>query len=127
MVELHLETIIAICGALGALLTAIYYMQNITKNFKNDKKEFKAEIIQNAKEEDSKLKTEIEGKLNALQQELEALKESVNKDLGHMKETYNGEIRNLGEKIEDLRSELRKQHGSLVNLLTKMLDKSKWN
>jgi len=82
-------------------------------------------ILQAAKEEIALKEAVIEGKLREANQRIDSLEESVNKDLAHIRETYNGEIRNLGQKIEDLRSELRNQHGSLVQLLTKLIDNTK--
>jgi uncharacterized protein YPO0396 len=116
------EMLVPLAGIVTAVGTAIYTVQKVTKNFKSDKKEFKAEILQEAKEEDARHKLELETRINALKVELDNLRESVEKDMDHMRETYNGEIRNLGQKIEDLRSELRNQHGQLVQLLTKMID-----
>lgn len=123
MDALDYQLILPLAGLVTAVGTAIYTVQKVTKNFKSDKKEFKAEIIQEALEADAKIKVELEGKVNALKAELENLRVHVEKDLDHIRETYSGEIRNLGNKIEDLRSELREQHGNLVQLLTKMIDR----
>jgi uncharacterized protein YPO0396 len=116
------EMLVPLAGLITAIGTAIYTVQKVSKNFKSDKKDFKAEILQDAKEEDAKHRLELDNKINALQVELNNLRENVEKDMDHIRETYNGEIRNLGQKIEDLRSELRNQHGQLVQLLTKMID-----
>ena len=133
--ELDSGTIIALCTGFGGLISCIYYLQGVAKNFKHDKEEFKAEILQHAKESISALETKIQSqraigiaeytaKLEAIEQDLEGHKREVAKDLSHIRETYNGEIRNLGEKIEGLRVELRNQHGQLVNLLSEMIKKS---
>jgi hypothetical protein len=47
---------------------------------------------------------------------------SLSKDLDHVKESHNAELKNLGEKIEEVRSELRFQHTQILQLLTKMVD-----
>jgi CII-binding regulator of phage lambda lysogenization HflD len=132
--ELHTGTIVAICGGFAGLVSCIYYLQAVAKNFKHDKEAFKAEILQSAKESiaalDTKVKsdralayTEVMSKIESVEQELEAHQRDVSKDLSHIRETYNGEIRNLGEKIEGLRRELRDQHGQLVGLLSEMIKK----
>ena len=41
----------------------------------------------------------------------------------HLKETYKSEISFLGQKIEELRSEVHVQHGQLVALLRMMIGK----
>lgn len=133
--ELHTGTIIAVCTAVGGLVTFIYYLQAVVKNFRHDKDAFKAEIVQVAKEADAALDAKIQAaraislaeyaaKIEAVEADLEAHKRDVSKDLQHIRETYNGEIRNLGEKIEGLRRELRDQHGQLVGLLSEMIKKS---
>lgn len=109
-------------GALIALGTLVLTMQKIWKNFKKDRDEQEAKILQQAKEEDALLKTQMEAKIEALKVKVETLEHGIEKDMEHLRETYNGEIRNLGSKIEELRSELRNQHGQLVQLLSKMIE-----
>ncbi len=111
-------------GGLIAIGTFVLTLQKITKNFKKDREEDSARILQEAKEEDTLIKTKLEARIEALHAELKNLELSVNKDIHHIRETYNGEIRNLGSKIEELRAELRNQHGQLVQLLTKMIEHS---
>lgn len=120
--QLDWATIEMIGTALGTILGCFYTYQKISKNFENKKKEHSDIILQQAKEEMALIKFDLESKINAVRVQLSNHEASVNKDLDHMRETYNGEIRNLGEKIEDLRSDLKNQHGQLVNLLTKMIE-----
>lgn len=120
--EIELKMIVGVAGMVTAVCAAIYQVNKVSKIFKNDRKEFKAEMLQEAKENDAKLRHKFEADINALKAKLENLEENVNKDMDHLRETYNGEIRNLGNKIEDLRTELRNQHGQLVGLLSKMID-----
>jgi CII-binding regulator of phage lambda lysogenization HflD len=133
--ELHTGTIIAICAGFAGLVSCVYYLQSIVKNFKHDKETFKAEILQSAKEaiaaseagilaERTVLYNKLDSKIESVSKDLDNHKENVEKDLHHMRDVYNGEIRNLGEKIEGLRVELRNQHGQLVNLLSEMIKKS---
>lgn len=112
-------------GSLIAIGSLVLTLQKIAKNFKKDREEHAAKILQQAKEEDALIKAKLEARVDKLSHELKTLQASVGKDIEHIKETYNGEIRNLGEKIEELRSELRNQHGQLVNLLSEMIRNSK--
>jgi predicted nuclease with TOPRIM domain len=116
-----MQTMIPI-GALIAIGTLVLTMQKIFINFKKEKEEQAAKILQQAKEEDALLKAKLEAKIEAFGVELKSLEVSVEKDMDHLRETYNNELKNLGSKIEELRSELRNQHGQLVQLLTKMID-----
>ena len=119
-----MQTMIPV-GAMIAIGTLILTMQKISKNFKKDRDEHAARILHSAKEEDALIKAKLEARVEKLSLELKTLESSVNKDIKHIKETYNGEIKNLGSKIEELRSELRNQHGQLVQLLSEMIKSSK--
>lgn len=112
-------------GVIITLGTAWLTIRKIAKEAAKTKKEQAAEILQQAKEEIAIKEREIHAQLKENENRIEALEKSVEKDLQHMRETYNGEIRNLGQKIEDLRSELRNQHTQMVSLLTKMIENSK--
>lgn len=131
--SIEISTILAIAGAITAVGGAWLTIRKIAKDFRRERELEKAQILHQTKEELNKFKleskaeratkiAEIDASIDRVQSELNAHKESVEKDLQHMRETYNGEIRNLGQKIEDLRTELRTQHGQLVGLLTKMIE-----
>lgn len=122
MEPVSIGAILAVVGAFATLGGAWLTYKQIQKASKEEAEQNNAKILQEAKEEDSKIKVELESKIQALQAQLENLETNVNKDLEHFRETYKGEIRNLGQKIEDLRSELRDQHGNLVQLLTKLIE-----
>lgn len=122
MEMVSLSAILAVAGAFSAVGGAWLTYKKIQKDSKQEAEENAAKILLEAKEEDAKVKTELENKINTLKTQLENLESTVNKDLDHIRETYNGEIRNLGQKIEDLRSELRNQHGQLVQLLSKLIE-----
>ena len=128
------NTLLPTAGVLITLGTLYLTARKIQKDAEKTNKEQAAAILQSAKEEIEKSKVsilnerqlvqkEFEARLAELEQKVIAQEASVEKDLAHLRETYNGEIRNLGQKIEDLRSELRNQHTQMVSLLTKMIDK----
>lgn len=119
------STLLPTAGVLITLGTLYMTVRKIQKDAEKSKKEQAAEILQAAKEEISLKEKDLAAKLAALDTRIETLESSVEKDLQHLRETYNGEIRNLGQKIEDLRSELRNQHTQMVSLLTKMIDNGK--
>ena len=112
-------------GAMIALGTLVLTIQKVLKNFKRDREENAAKILQAAKEEDALIKAKLEARIEKFAVELKNLEYNVSKDMDHLKETYNNEIKNLGSKIEELRSELRNQHGQLVQLLSEMIKNSK--
>lgn len=117
--EMLLSASVAVTTIGGAWLT----IRKIQKDSKEKDALAKAEILQAAKEELAMKEIALDSKIKEVEQRVENLEKNVEKDLAHIRETYNGEIRNLGQKIEDLRSELRNQHGQLVDLLTKMIGK----
>lgn len=130
--NIQLSSLLAIAGSITALGGAWMTIRKLSRDFRKERELEAAKILQEAKEADSKIKAvweakrdslekEFENKYAHLAQRLDNLEESVAKDFAHVRETYNGEIRNLGDKIEDLRTELRSQHGQLVNLLSEMI------
>ena len=113
-------------GALGLALgiaTLVVTLQKVFKNFRKERDEYAAKVIQAAKEDDAVIKAKLEAKIEALSVKINSLEASVNKDMAHLKETYTSEIKNLGDKIENLRDELRQNHSGLIDLLTKMVAK----
>lgn len=116
-------SLVHIAATVTALGTAWLTIRRIAKDAKKERKEMAAEILQSSREFDQALKTKLEGKIHDLDVRLDALKDNVDKDILHLRETYNGEIKFLGQKIEELRGEVRNQHAQLVQLLTKMIEK----
>lgn len=132
-VNLQLSSLVILAGSITTLGGAWLTIRKINNLHKKERETEAAKILQEAKENDNKIKAalesrreisynELDAKIDSLKVRLENLEDNVSKDFAHVRETYNGEIRNLGNKIEDLRSELRDQHGNLVQLLTKMID-----
>jgi len=115
--------IIPAAGTFVILGTAWLTYRKIAKDAAKAKKEDAAAILHAAKEEDALMRIRLEAKIESLRRDLGNLEENIQKDMEHLKETYNGELRNLGAKIEDLRSDLKNQHGQLVQLLTEMIKK----
>ena len=105
--------------------TAWITVKKIARDSQKARKEHADEILQVAREEDALLKAKLEARIESVKAQLSNLELNINKDLTHLKETYSGEIKNLGQKIEDLRSELKNQHGQLVSLLTEMVKKGR--
>lgn len=120
----NFNALVPAAGIITTIGGAYMTVRKIARDAEKRKKEQVAEILHAAKEEDALVVAKLEAKIIALQTELSNLEANVNKDMDHLRETYNGEIRVLGEKIEDLRSDLKNQHGQLVQLLTEMIKKN---
>jgi Na+-translocating ferredoxin:NAD+ oxidoreductase RnfG subunit len=118
-----MQTLLPVAGSITVVGTAWLTVRKIAKDAAKSKKELIAEILHAAKEEDALQKAKMESKMEALTVKLASLELSVNKDVGHLKETYSNEIKNLGEKIESLREELRSRFDGTVALLTKLIEK----
>lgn len=116
-------TLMPLAATITALGGAWLTVRKIAKDHDKSRKEQEKDFLRMAKEEDVLMKTKLDARIDGLKAELRNLETSVNKDMDHLKDTYNGEIRNLGQKIEELRSELKNQHGQLVQLLTEMIKK----
>jgi len=78
-----------------------------------------------AHEELEAMQLKLDSRIDAARAEIENLRASFEKDIQHIRETYNGEVKNLGQKLEDLRTEVRNQHGQLVSLITKLIETSR--
>lgn len=125
MDAISMSTVMYAAGLVSAVGGAIVTIQRINKNFKREKDLEAARIIHTAKEEDSLLRAKMEQKIDALKWDLKNLEASVNKDLEHIKESHSNEIKALGEKIDNLRDDLRGQHGNLLTLITKLVANTK--
>lgn len=115
-----MDVSLEITGLIGAVMAAWTLPWKISRDMRKEREAEAAKVLQAAKENDSKVRAEFEAKVNLLELEVQNLKHDVDKDLAHIKETYNGALANLGQKIEDLRDELRQHHTNLLSLLTKM-------
>lgn len=127
-------SLIALAAAFTAFGTAWLTYRKISKDHSKEQETREAKVLQLAKEHVSRVKQELQSKseldkkdfenavADAIKQ-LNAFKASVEKELDHIREKQAGEIRVLGDKIEDLRSELRAQHGKLIDMLTELIRK----
>lgn len=106
----------------GLIYTWVKIGREVKKSRQKDREEITASILQTVKEEDSLIKAKLEARIEKVDAQLKNLELNVNKDIGHLKETYSAEIRNLGVKIEELRTELRGTHTQLVQLLTTLIE-----
>lgn len=123
MEMLNMTTLLSVAGAISVLGGAWLTVKSIAKESERSKKNQSASILQSAKEADSVLKSKLESKINELESQIKAYQDIAEKDIEHLKETYNNEIKNLGEKIENLRDEVNNHHTQIIQLLSKMLDR----
>lgn len=110
----------AIVTIVGGIYGAIRHFLIISKR-KEDL--YREGILIQANEKIEKIKFELEEKLKELETELHTQKEAIEKDLSHFKQLYGQEVKMLGEKIETLREDLSRQHQSLVDLLSKLIER----
>jgi len=120
---IDLQTLEALAAIGTALGSAWIFVRKIVKDLHKARQDQADAIIKQAREEDSLLKLKLEAKIDGLKTELKSLEFNINKDLNFVKQSHTSELKNLGEKIESLRTELSAQHGSLLALLTKLVEK----
>ena len=118
----ELPNLITMAGMVITIGTAVLTVLKVNRTLKKDREEQEAKILQQAKEEDSTLRASLQSQIDAKDVEIKNLKESFAKDIEHLRETHSSQIANLGEKIEQLRDELRDRHGQMVELLSKLID-----
>lgn len=107
-------------SVIASIVGAWVGLWKIGKDIRKERDEEAARVLQAAKESDARVMGELNGKISLLEADFENFKHEVEKDFLHIKETYSNEIKNLGDKIEILRDELRQQHTNLLALLTKL-------
>lgn len=132
------SSIVGTAGAFSVMSGAWIKLRKIQANRHKAKEEAKqlekAIIIQEAKEVAHKHKVALESKIaflekdleikfSSLSQEIASVKESFEKDLTHVKESYTSEVKFLGNKIEELKDDLRSQMGQIVTLVSKLIEK----
>lgn len=135
MLEFTISHIIELASMLTVFGGAYHTLHKIKRDHKEDRQAHKDEILNEVEAADLKLSKELhtridlllkdgEAKFNEMRKDLDSMVRALESEIDHIKEKQAGEIRNLGEKIEDLRSELRTQHGQLIALVTKLIDKA---
>jgi len=105
--------------AIGGIYTAI---KKWIRHSTDKKEKYKQDILKQARSETEKIRRELEDKIEKLEIEVETQKQNIYKDIGYLRESHSNEIRNLTEKIEELREDLKIQHVGILNLLTKLVD-----
>lgn len=106
---------------IGTIAGAYLTLAKIKAGFK---KEIESEIeaaIENARSIAEADIREFNLKLEAVSRDIQSLEAKVDRDIEYVKTIYNNEIKVLGDKIENLREEVKNQHAQLVGLLTKMI------
>lgn len=107
--------------ALGAIASMFLTAQKIIKNSKIEREQESLKLLEKASEELEKEKQLLEIKIQSCVDENERMKEMIEKDMELIKATYSAEIKNLGEKIESLKEEVRSQNTQILNLLSKLI------
>lgn len=116
--------IMSIAAAIPAVCGAVWFIVRLAViRLEKSRIRHKAELLQTVKDGDAALNVKLDSKVHELETSLADFKKDIDKDMAHLKETYNGELKFLGQKIEELRKEVHNQHGQLVDLLLKMIDK----
>jgi hypothetical protein len=113
--------ILASAGTITTLAGAAYAVLKVLRELKKVKKAETDRLIEECKELDSILRGKLEVRINILETQLHGLEASVNKDISNLKENHTLELKNLSDRIENLRDDLRGQHSQILNLLTKLV------
>ena len=112
---------------LGTVLTGLVGAYATIRKILNNKEKINKRrdlaIIQAAKDGDTSVKLALQARIHELEVKVANIEESVTKEIAHVKESHSIELKALADKIEVLRDELREQSGSILGLLTKMIDK----
>jgi chromosome segregation ATPase len=113
-------TIAAAVSAIGGFIVGAAKMR---EGFKADVLEETTKAIELAKESGRHDMDMLRQDVEQLGKEIAGLDRSFQKEIVFIKDTYNGEIRNLSQKIDELREEIKSSNASLIELLGKLLDR----
>jgi chromosome segregation ATPase len=116
------SNIIPLAGAIITIGTAILTIQKVTRNVNKSKAEHAEEIRKSVQDQITLEKIKLESRIEVLEKDLKNLEDNVGKDLEHVKEAYRSEMKALGDKIEDLRSQIQQQHSQLLQFLSNLLN-----
>lgn len=105
-----------------AVSTAWYSVQKIIREYRKIQKSKSEKILEEAQEYDKLIKEKLESKINILELEIHNLRDNVSKDLSSIKDSHALELKNLSDRIEMLRDDLRNQHSQLLSVLTKLVN-----
>jgi hypothetical protein len=97
-----------------------YLGLKIVREVRKAKKAEANRIIEECKELDLVVKSKLEAKINMLESQMQNLKSSVEKDLTSLKDNHAIELKNLSERVEQLRSDLATHNSQIIALLMKM-------
>jgi len=121
---IHLSTTIAaVAGAVVAIQKSFKNAREERESHSEEKDKQAKKILKDAEEALELVKSQLDAKVEAVNVKVSALEVSTEKELAHLKELHNNEIRNLGEKIEQLRKQLNDQHTQLLSFLTRLVEK----
>lgn len=112
-------TIEVVTGLLGTW----YGILKIFREIKKAKKTHAEDILARAEEKTKEIEGKLISKINLLEIDVENLKASVKTDISNLKDNHAIELKNLSERIDNLREELRQQHTGILTLLTKLVEK----
>lgn len=118
--------------ALGSVISALAILGGLAVTLSKLKKSFKDEVSSETElaiEKAHKLAkgdlVQFQANLEKLEFKIDAMHTQFDSEIEHIKSTYNSEIRHLGEKLEELRSEVRHHHSQIIELLSKILSDPK--
>lgn len=123
MPNIDFQLILYIAGGIVTLGGAYLTIKKIINSNKSEKKAQYNEVLKAAREEFELKEQKLLLKIQFVEERIDNLEKDVTKDINHLKESYSNEIKSLGEKIENLREELRVQHSNLLNLISKLIEK----
>jgi pSer/pThr/pTyr-binding forkhead associated (FHA) protein len=118
---INIPTLLSVAAVVTTVCGAWLSIRKVARDVEKQRKIHAAEILQDAREADSLIKSKIDNRINELEAEIKSLRENVDKDIKYLKESSTSEFKQLSDKIENLREELRLQSKSILELLTKMI------
>lgn len=113
----------ALVASIGSFLTVLFVIFKMRAGFKAEVLKENREFIDHTKELALKDIERLSKEMETLDGKVKALEAQLMREVEHIKDRHNTDLENLGQKILELKEEMRHQFSQLVSILTKLMEK----
>lgn len=113
----------ALVASIGSFLTVLFVIFKMRAGFKAEVLKENREFIDHTKELALKDIERLSKEMETLDNKVKALEAQLMREVEHIKDRHNTDLENLGQKILELKEEMRHQFSQLVSILTKLMEK----
>jgi peptidoglycan hydrolase CwlO-like protein len=113
----------AVVASVGSFLTVLFTIFKMRASFKAEVLKENKEVVEHSRQLALRDIQNMTKELEVLEQKVKALEAQFEREVEHIKDRHNTDLENLGQKISELKEEMRGQFSQLVSILTRLMDK----